>query len=133
MKKITRTVLLIGALSIMAVSCQKENIVAPGQTTTVVTVQTTSFSVNGEIYTSTEERAALLDRLVALAREGYTVTIFHSGNSGGTQATKEKVIFTTTDPDEAAQWADQMLEQGYDVTIDYNPKTGTYTCIATRP
>lgn len=132
MKKITRTALLIGVLCTMAASCQKENQVEPAQTTTVATVQTTSYSVNGMAYSTTEDRAALLERLMALAREGNTVTLFHDGNSNGIHSTKEKVVFTTSDPNEAADWADQMYEQGYSVTITYNKKTGIYTCIAIK-
>ncbi len=130
MKKVTRTVLLLGVLSIMAAGCQKENQIEPGQTTTVATVQTTTYSVDGETFSTTEERTALLERLLALAREGYTVTLLQNNN--GVHSTKEQVIFTTTDPNEAAQWADQMYHQGYEVTISYDKKTGVYTCIAVK-
>ena len=39
---------------------------------------------------------------------------------------------TTTDQDEAYQWAEKMADKGYEVEIEYDMKTGTYTCTATR-
>lgn len=132
MKRITRTVLLIGLLCTTVAGCQKENQAEPSPTTTVATIQSTSYSVNGMDYSTTEDRAALLERLIALAREGNTVTLFHDGNSNGIHSTKEKVVFTTSDPNEAADWAYQMYEQGYSVTITYDKETGIYTCIAIK-
>ena len=67
--------------------------------------------------------------MMALARQGYNVVIY-SGNRTVGASTKEIVTFTTTDEDEAKQWAKDMTNQGYDVQISYEPKTGIWTCIA---
>lgn len=131
MKKTTRTVLLLGVLGFLATGCQKEVVVNDNPVTTLAATQTAFYSLNGVIYASDEDCSELMNRLVALAREGYEITLFHN-NAGNAGTSKEKVVFTTQDPDAAAGWAEMMYKNGYTVTITYDKTTGTYTCIAIK-
>ena len=68
---------------------------------------------------------------MALAREGYEVTLVQK-DQANTCPSKENVVFTTQDPDVAADWTDKMYKKGYTVTITYDDETGIYTCIAIK-
>lgn len=134
MKKTVRTLALISVAGLMATGCQKENIVLtePSAIENAI-VQSVCYSVNGipgqASLANDSDWDAFLDRMMALARQGYNVVIY-SGNRTVGASTKEIVTFTTTDEDEAKQWAKDMTNQGYDVQISYEPKTGIWTCIA---
>ena len=136
MKKTFKTFALASVLGILAVGCQKEDIVLTGNTTTeIAATQTVGYSVNGVYGESSIDDNfdwdAFLDRMMALAREGYNIVIF-SGNHSAGASTKDVVTFTTTDEDEAKAWAKDMMNQGYDVQITYDDKTGIWTCIAIK-
>jgi hypothetical protein len=135
MKKNIKTVALFAALSLAAVSCQKTDEFLPinGNEQLAETFQV-MYSINGEVFQTTmseSEWDAFLERMMALAREGYEVT-FSKNRSSLTSQSKEKVTFVTTSEQEANEWSNNMANQGYEVTISYNHKTGEYTCIATR-
>ena len=130
-----RTMALFAVLSLAAASCQKENDVYPmvGPEQTTETIQVT-YSINGEVYQATineSEWNAFIERMLALARKGYEVS-FSKNRSTLTSQSKEKVTFTTTDEKKALAWADNMLDQGYVVTITFDQNTGEYTCIAIK-
>ena len=130
MKKTIRTVVLFAVLGLAAAGCQKDNFVAPQTTVTEMTI---SYYV-GDRYGSTvltDDAAwdAFLDRMLALAREGYEVTIFSGSSINGTSS-KEVITYTTTSEGEAKEWAKDMSHQGYNVSISYDDETGIYTCIA---
>ncbi len=131
MKKSTKTVLLIGTMGLAFASCQKDNLLIDRPVSSVIVSQNYSFSVNGEIFSSNEDWNILMGRLLALAREGYEVTVFNN-NVASPLSCKETVTFTTSDPDEATVWSKHMYEEGYTVTISYDDKTGIYTCIAVK-
>ena len=137
MKKTIKTVALLTVLSVAAVGCQKETIVVP-QTgvETLDTVYTVRYSVNGESYTETligeQAWADFLQRMLALAEEGYRVTMSRNGESSQYSESKEVVTFTTTDKKKALDWIEEMVGNGYEVSFSYNPQTGEYTCIAIR-
>ena len=46
--------------------------------------------------------------------------------------TKETVIYTTKSRTDAEKWADNMSDAGYEVSIDFDEKTKTYTCVAIK-
>ena len=127
---------LFALLSMMAVSCQKENFteLVPMDASDVTNFSL-SYTIDGAshhtVFHSNAERLAFIRRLVALAGEGYNISIA-DGNTTITRTSKEKVTFTTTSPDEAASWADKMIQQGYEVEIIFDEETGTYTCIAVK-
>ena len=125
---------LIAVLGLTATGCQKENMLPlSGSDQTMETIQVV-YSINGEVFQTTlseSEWDAFLERMMALAREGYEVS-FSKNRSSLTSQSKEIVTFVTTSGQKAHAWSNEMLNQGYEVTISYNQKTGEYTCIATR-
>ena len=134
MKKKIKTVALLAVLGLTATGCQKENMLPlSGNEQTMETIQVV-YSINGEVFQTTlseSEWDAFLERMMALAREGYEVS-FSKNRSSLTSQSKEIVTFVTTSEQKAHAWSNEMLNQGYEVTISYNQKTGEYTCIATR-
>ena len=91
-----------------------------------------TYSINGVVYQTTlseSEWDAFVERMIALAREGYEVSFSKNRSSLASQS-KEKVTFVTTSEQEAHNWAKDMTNNGYDVKISYNQATGEYTCVA---
>ena len=131
MKINTKTVLIIGTLSMAAVGCQKDDCLIKHYNSSVVETHSYKYAVNGEILTSNEFGPNFFERMIALAREGYEVTIF-SNVPFSPNSSKETVTFTTSDADEATIGAKNMYDNGYTVTISYDKKTGIYTCIAVK-
>ena len=138
MNKTIKKMALLTVLSVAAVGCQKETIMEEPQigVETSGTVYTVYYSVNGVSHTETligeQAWADFLQQMLALAEEGYRVTISRSTNTAQCSMSKEVVTFKTKNKKEAYEWLDNMTEQGYAVTITYNPQTGEYTCIAIR-
>lgn len=134
MKKTFKNVALLAALSLVAVSCQKEDvlpIIGTEQTADSIYVV---YSINGEVYHATlgeSEWDAFMERMLALARDGYEV-IFSKNRTSLTSQSKEKVTFVTNSKEEAYSWSSAMIDQGYTVSITYNQSTGEYTCIAIK-
>ncbi len=135
MKKIFLPVAIVAAMSMLNTSCQKETIVDPSsqvaQTSAVYTVQ---YTINGVRYQATlddeSEYDALMRYLVALARNGYSVTIWNPDKYQTSSQSKDVVVYTTTSEDDAIKWGKKMMDNGYSVTISYDSGTGVYTCIA---
>lgn len=135
MKQNFKKVALLAALSLVAVSCNKEDDVLPfvGSHQTMDTIQVV-YSINGEIYQTSfaeSEWNIFIERMLALAREGYEVT-FSKNGSFLTSQSKEVVTFVTNSADEAHAWSHDMTNAGYTVTISFDKKTGLYTCIAVK-
>lgn len=134
MKKTIKVTLASAMLCSVAVGCQPEKI----EPTTVSVRETETYrmyySIDGAVYHSdisgALERSLFFDQMIALARQGYTVKVGRNANLQG--AAKETVTFTTSDPTEAKQWAEDMFNNGYQVTIQYDPDHGIYTCTATK-
>lgn len=128
-------VAFLAALSLAATSCQKTEFVD----TNVISGQTADtfyvvYSINGEVYQcylGELEWDAFVERMLALAREGYEVS-FSKNRSSLTSQSKEKVTFVTDSEKEAHEWSNEMANQGYYVTITYDQGTGKYTCIAIK-
>lgn len=74
---------------------------------------------------------AFLERMLALAKEGYNIRLGKTSSSQ-LSLSKEKVTFVTTDLSEMKQWVKQRLEEGYEVEVSYNEQTGEYTGVAIR-
>lgn len=134
MKK--KIITLFALLSLMAVSCQKENIsemepATIGETAAYTLCYTIDGVAHRASFKTSDERLAFIRQLVALTCEGHHVFI-GDGNATSTCLTKEKVTFTTPSRDEAASWAAEMVEQGYDVEIIHDKENGVYICIATK-
>ena len=125
---------IIAVLGLTATGCQKENMLPlSGNEQTMETIQVV-YSINGEVFQATlseSEWDAFVERMLALAREGYEVT-FSKNRSTLTSQSKEKVIYVTKDANKAHEWSEAMADQGYNVTITFDQGTGEYTCIAIR-
>ena len=122
--------LLAVMIGLAASSCTKENVVYG--TETLAPTHTVTYIVDGQQYYDNpqtyEDWSVFLDRMVALAEEGYTVQ-FWRGNVQ-TSATKEKVTYSTSNLQEAKAWCKQKIDEGYIVTMTYNQATGKYDCVA---
>lgn len=127
---------LFAVLSLTAVSCQKENIVNPlnPAVSDAEAIYTVCYTVDGVTTQVTLIGDAawddFLDWLFALAEQGHRVSFSHAGWVQG--LTKEKVIYTTPDHDDAQAWALQKVKEGYHVTIEYDEANQQYTCIAIK-
>ena len=125
-------------LSVAAVSCQKENLV-PSTPAEVITnnqaVYIYQYEVNGIRSRITlrgeAERTDFINRMLALAQEGNTVSFFDE-TQYTQNFTKEDVTYTTKDKEDALNWASGMLDLGYTVTIEYDKNKGIYNCTASR-
>ena len=138
MKTTIKTVALLAVLSVAAVSCQKENLV-PSTPAEVITnnqaVYIYQYEVNGIRSRITlrgeAERTDFINRMLALAQEGNTVSFFDE-TQYTQNFTKEDVTYTTKDKEDALNWASGMLDLGYTVTIEFDKNKGIYNCTASR-
>lgn len=121
-------------MSMAAASCQKENLVEQQNTEADVTYKTVYYTVDGVTsqasFVSEESWQEFLDWIVTLAEEGHRVSFRNAKQERS--LTKEVVTFTTNKHEEAVAWANQMEKAGYEVAVDYDPKTGIYTCVAIK-
>ena len=137
MKKVFRIMALCTVLGTLAVSCQKEQMSTPQNTVAEdAAVYTLSYYVDGTFYAVTLQGEQALDEflrnLFALANEGHKVSV-RSGNAGNQiLSSKEAVVYTTTNEDDAKNWAKAMIKQGYVVDIEFDSKSGIYTCTAVK-
>lgn len=131
MKTNTIKTLAVALLLVLTVAgCKKEN------------VQQTPASNENLVYYVADgqwEQTILLDdnawytflhRMLALAKDGNVVTISHS--RGYMTSPKETVTYTTKNENSARQWVREMYEQGYDVSISFDPQTGVFTGTAIK-
>ena len=138
MKKEIKLMVLLSVLTVAAVGCQKEKVIVEPNTSVEAshTVYTVRYSVNGVLYTETligeQAWADFLQRMMALAEEGYRVTVSRNTDTKQYAVTKEVVTFKTKSKDEAYAWMDQKVEEGYIVTIEYNEQTKEYNCTAIK-
>lgn len=132
MKKTIRTAAILAVLSLVTVGCQKEYVngsyIVQADNMVCYTINGMPGSTNLE-----DDKAwdAFMERMLALAKEGYEVTFFR-GTSPINSMSKETVVYTTDDKDDAKRWSIEMAKDGYQVTITYNDETGIYTCIAIK-
>lgn len=139
MKKKMIPAAILAVLSMMTVSCQKENAMEILSETSVLevgTVYTVQYAVNGVLHSVTihdvTEEQALMKYLMALAREGYEVNVSQDGTNSRPLVTKETLVYTTKSEEDAIAWSLERIHEGYKVTCGYDPKTEEYICIATR-
>ena len=130
-------VALIAALGMTVVSCQKEQDANLQNTVVETTAKyTVSYSINGVNYSASlqndMELDALLHQLLAIARQGNRVVVVDNTLSSRMVSTKEKIVYTTTDENEAFAWAAARIKEGYTVEISFDEHTGVFTCTAIR-
>ena len=129
---------LFTVLSLLAVSCQKEEIVEPmnAQIQQSVTVRNITYTIDGvTMYTTIcgeQNWRSFVEWLFTLAEEGHQVCFRNENLYNNQQHSKDTVVYTTTDKNKANAWAAAMIEDGYDVSIEYDRLTGIYTCTAVK-
>lgn len=123
--------------SLMA-ACQKD-IVAVDKANIdkqVVSQKTLSYCVNGErascVLSNEADLCAFLQEMLLIAERGIPVVIY--GESGNTFSigSKEIVTYSTSDKYDATTWCQKMVNDGYDVSIEYDTNTGLFVCTATK-
>lgn len=130
MRKIFRTTVFFAAMAMMSTSCQKENDNLLSARN-CKQVQYTVAGVSHRVFLFYDEDWSLfLDSMVALTKEGYVVEI--QGTPSIAMKYKETITYTTTSESEVKIWVNNMVSQGYDVTVSYDSNTGIFTCIARR-
>lgn len=138
MKKTIVTFALVAVLGSLAVSCQKENIV--DQTSIVAengSIYKVRYSIDGTTHHFTivgyDAWHDFLNWMLALAEEGHRVSFQKEDVERQTDSAKTTVVYTTTNHDDAYKWVDKMSDEGYEVTVEFDSRTGIYTCTAIRP
>lgn len=137
MKKVITTIALLAVLGTLAVSCQKENITEQANIVAENnTVYKVSYSIDGISYQITligdEAWHDFLNRMLALAEEGHRVSFRNEDGSSQVASSKDVVTYTTTNGDDAIKWANKMIHEGYTVSIEFDERTGIYTCTAIK-
>ena len=137
MKKTTKTLALLLVFSAVAVSCQKENLLSTSPAVVIndnPTIYIYQYDVNGirsQITLRGEtERTNFINRMMALAKEGNTVSFFDETRYSQLLS-KDIVTFSTKVKEEALQWIKEKTDLGYQVSVSYDEETGYYNCIAT--
>ncbi|MCR4660230.1 MAG: hypothetical protein K5650_08050 [Bacteroidales bacterium] len=133
MKKAIRTVAFLATIGMLAAGCQKETNLFDASTL-VQTETTVCYSINGatgNVNLPNEDAwDAFMNRMMALAREGYHISL-KCGSVFSDSLSKETIVYTTDNEADAISWAKKMAKDGYQVDITYN-ENGTYTCIAIK-
>ncbi len=139
MKKTIISVALLAVLTSLAVSCQKEEADITSATPSTViaendTLRTVVYTIDGVSYRLTlvgdQAWHDFLSRMFALAEEGRTVTFFNEEAASRVLPSKVVETHSTSNKEEAYQWAEQKINEGYTVTVVFDEKTGIYTCYA---
>lgn len=130
---------MFAILSLAAVGCQKENSTDSTRGTMVAEIGTMykmQYVIDGVshhiVLHGDRERSDFIYRMLALAEEGHSVSFFDESRVAQYGSRKETVYFSTTDKTEAFNWLDKMEDEGYTVSVTYNPDTHTYNCVAYR-
>ena len=133
-----KSVALFTVLSMLAVSCQKEKNVEPinAQIQQSVVIRNITYTIDGLTMQVTirgeQNWHSFIEWLFALAEDGHKVSFRNENIFNNRQHSKNTVVYTTKDKNQAYAWADEMTEQGYEVIIEYDRTTGVYTCTATN-
>ncbi len=134
MKKIVRPISFLAFLAMAATSCQKDNndiLFNAGEKLDGFQMQYKVSEISRIVKLSNDNDWDLfMDDILALVRNGYTVEI--TGTSPSAIKYKETIIFTTTNANEVKIWVNNMVSQGYAVTVSYDENTGVFTCIARK-
>lgn len=138
MKITFKTIALFAALSLTAMSCQKEEIVSFIQEESVsneTALNTMLYSVDGVqhaiILHSESDYQNFIHEMMNLARLGHNV-VFCDENNVNQSVTKDVVYYSTSSQAEAESWALKMVKDGYQVTVSYDENTKMYNCVAIK-
>ena len=129
-----RLFVFLSLIGCVTTSCTKETLTETP--CAVVAAQSATYVVDGRQHYANpqteEEWAAFYNRMFALAEEGHTVQFWRNGLRQQYAATKEVLTFTTKNKKQALEWIAEKENEGYIVSLSYNPQTGEYTCTAIK-
>lgn len=128
---------LLAVSGMAATSCQRESLAEMQLISEEnITVYSVQYTIDGVPYAETlrsdEAYDALMQKLVALARNGCVVMVYDGNRQTSQLATKETIKFSTYSESEASSWSKRKTLEGYEVVITYDKKTKEFICIATR-
>ena len=134
MKRIKIKLIAALALSCIAFSgCTKEH---KEGNAVLATNQSATYVVDGEWFhadpQNEDEWSDFISQIIALAEDGHSVQFWRNQSQMRDNSSKEIVTYTTPNTDEAKKWATEKIDEGYAVTISYDPQTGIYTCVAVK-
>lgn len=139
MKKTIINISILCTLTMTAISCQKEPITEQSNTPIEVFGENTinlCYTVDGiqHFYPihNNGEWDTFWELVIALAHDGHNVQIMNARSISIDFSTKEKVVFTTHNEQEATDWMKARILEGYQVSVIFNEETGEYTCIAVK-
>ena len=135
MKRTMITATLLAILSATAVSCQKEAEPVPSSVCSQ-SEHNVRYTIDNRIYhaslQTSEEWHTFLSDMLALTRQGHRISVQRTSTSSQILPTKDVVTFETTNMDEALEWANMMIEQGYEVFLEYDEESGLYSLTAKK-
>ena len=137
MSKVFRTLAVALPLVLLTPSCQKETINVNEFKTDQMSEKKLLFdTIDGKdmsmVVTSEAAWQSFLKQMVCLAEEGRSVSFRIDYGSIRPVGSKEKLIYTTPSQSDAQTWCDQKAKDGYVVSMEYDPITKIYTCVATK-
>ncbi len=131
MKHLIKTIVVVAAV-LLAAGCNKETLPTPQPADQTRHVGYVKCGEPGNATVTGEEAwHALLDTLFDATLEGCAITLWDADLAGAQQA-KETVTYSTASRDSAYAWGERMYNQGYAVSVIYDPLTGQYNCSAVR-
>lgn len=137
-----KTIIKISILCILAtttISCQKEPITEQSNTPIEVFWENTinlCYTVDGiqHFYPihNNGEWDTFWELVIALAHDGHNVQVMNERSISIDLSTKETLVYTTQNEQEATNWMKARLLEGYKVSFVFDEETGKYICIAVR-
>ncbi len=131
MKHLIKTIVVVAAV-LLAAGCNKETLPTPQPADQTRHVGYVKCGEPGNATVTGEEAwHALLDTLFDATLEGCAITLWDADLAGAQQA-KETVTYSTASRDSAYAWGERMYNQGYAVSVIYDPQTHQYNCSAAK-
>ena len=138
MKKHFRKVATVAMFASLMVACQKDivDVNKANNDSQVVGQKTLRYCVDGVrascVLSNEADWCTFMQEMLLIAESGIPVVVY--GESGNTISigSKEFVTYSTSDKDDATTWCQKMVNDGYDVLIEYDTNTGLFVCTATK-
>lgn len=139
MKKTIINISILCTLTMTAISCQKETFTEQSNTPIEVFGENTinlCYTVDGiqHFYPihNNGEWDTFWELVIALAHDGHNVQVMNERSISIDLSTKETLVYTTQNEQEATNWMKARLLEGYKVSFVFDEETGKYICIAVR-
>ncbi len=139
MKKTIINISILCILATTTISCQKETFTEQSNTPIEVFGENTinlCYTVDGiqHFYPihNNGEWDTFWELVIALAHDGHNVQVMNERSISIDLSTKETLVYTTQNEQEATNWMKARLLEGYKVSFVFDEETGKYICIAVR-